>query len=210
MRSRVVVFIDYQNVVLGAHHRFGSAGTANRIANLDPVKLGQLLVSRQNSEGTLSEVRVYRGLPSSAREPLAFSANDRQTDAWSRTAAITTIRRPILYPRGWPDVPAREKGIDVSLAIDTLRLALERKYDAGILFSSDTDLVPALETLAELNLARFEVAAWAGTPRLRLPGTGRPWCHFLSRVDYAAVIDPVDYTKPPTRPAGADQRASGR
>jgi len=197
MIPRTIVFLDYQNVVLAAHHRFGSVGTANRIANLDPVKLGRLLLSRRNAASELVEVRVYRGLPSSSREPIAFSANDRQTDAWRRTDTITTIRRPILYPRGWPSTPAREKGIDVSLAIDVLRLALERTYDVGILFSSDTDLVPALEALAELKLARFEVAAWVGTPRLRLPGTGRPWCHYLTQADYLAVVDPVDYTKPP-------------
>jgi uncharacterized LabA/DUF88 family protein len=197
MTPRVVVFLDYQNVALTAHDRFGPAGTANRIANLDPVKLGTLITSRRNTASGLAEVRVYRGLPSPRREPLAAGANTRQADAWERTRKITTVRRPLRYPRGWPAVPAQEKGIDVSLAIDMLRLALERTYDVGVLFSSDTDLVPALETLAELKLARFEVAAWKGTPRLRLPGTGLPWCHHLSRADYLTVVDPVDYTKPP-------------
>jgi uncharacterized LabA/DUF88 family protein len=201
--SRVLVFLDYQNVALAAHHRFGPVGTANRIANLDPATLGRLITSRRHVPSELAEVRVYRGLPNSRREPVAAAANSRQADAWERTNMVTTVRRLLRYPRGWPAVPAQEKGIDVSLAIDMIRLALEHRYDVGVLFSSDTDLVPALETLAELKLARFEVAAWAGTNRLRLAGKARPWCHYLSRADYLAVVDPTDYTKP--SPTASDQ-----
>lgn len=210
MTFRVVVFLDYQNVVLAAHHRFGPIGTANRIANLDPMKLGRLLTSRRNTASELAQVRVYRGLPSPEREPFAAGANSRQADAWQRTNVVTTVRRPLRYPRGWPATPAQEKGIDVSLAIDVLRLALERKYDFGVLFSSDTDLVPALEALAELKLARLEVAAWTGTPRLRLPGTGLPWCHYLTRADYLSVVDPTDYTKPPPPAARGQAVDTGR
>lgn len=197
MTPRVVVFLDYQNVVLLAHRRFGPVGAANRIANLDPVKLGRLIASRRNTPSELTRVRVYRGLPNPLREPIAAGANDRQADAWQRTGLVTTVRRPLRYPRGWPEIPAQEKGIDVSLAIDVLRLALERHYDVGVLFSSDTDLLPAVETLTELKLARIEVAAWTGTPRLRLHNTGRPWCHYLSQADYESVIDPTDYSRPP-------------
>ena len=31
---------------------------------------------------------------------------------------ITAIRRPLRYPRGWPTIPAQEKGVDVALAVD--------------------------------------------------------------------------------------------
>jgi uncharacterized LabA/DUF88 family protein len=200
---RVVVFLDYQNVALTAHHRFGQVGSANRIANVDPMKLGRLLTSRRNATSELAGVRVYRGLPNPKREALAASANSRQADAWHQNNMIATVRRPLRYPKGWPAVPAQEKGVDVALAVDYVRLAMQRAYDVGILFSSDTDLLPAVETVAELTPARAEVAAWSNTLRLRFGGTNRLWCHHLTAEDYEAVLDPTDYTKPP--PTTRDQ-----
>lgn len=176
MPARVILFVDYQNVALLAHQSFG-AGVGGRLANIDPVKLGKLLTSRRHEESELVGIRVYRGLPSPSRDPQSFSANDRQADAWDKTRKVTTIRRPLMYPRSWPGTPPYEKGIDVALAVDFVRLAMERRYDAGILFSSDTDLLPALETVAELNLARAEVATWA-----KPSGFGS-----LARISYGAT-----------------------
>jgi hypothetical protein len=47
---------------------------------------------------------------------------------------------------------AREKGIDVRLALDIVRLAIENEYDLGIIFSQDRDLHEAVkEVLAIRN-----------------------------------------------------------
>lgn len=109
-----------------------------------------------------------------------------------------------MYPRGWPDksLPGdrpREKGIDVALAIDFVRLAIEDSYDVGILISGDTDLKPALEAVWDYRGAagpRAETAAWsrpdAHCPRLAL---GRNlWCHWMDRGVYASVQDRFDYS----------------
>ncbi len=88
-----------------------------------------------------------------------------------------------------------EKGIDVALAVDILRLAaVEGSYDVGVVFSGDTDLAPAIEAVQELRCGHVEVAAWrGGGGRLRIDGTSRPWCHWLSEEDYHAVLDSTDY-----------------
>ena len=44
-----------------------------------------------------------------------------------------------------PDKSFHEKGVDVRLAVEMIRLARENKYDTAYLLSSDTDLVPAVE-----------------------------------------------------------------
>lgn len=44
-----------------------------------------------------------------------------------------------------PDKTYHEKGVDVRLAVEMIRLAREDKYDNAYLLSSDTDLVPAVE-----------------------------------------------------------------
>lgn len=40
---------------------------------------------------------------------------------------------------------SREKGIDVKIAVDLIAGAIDKKYDAAIIISSDTDLVPAID-----------------------------------------------------------------
>ena len=89
------------------------------------------------------------------------------------------ITRSLRYPRGWPTVPAQEKGIDVALAVDFVKLAIEGDYDVGVMLSTDNDLLPALEVVRGHDPVRIHVAvaAWSAPrhhQRLRLPGL---WCH---------------------------------
>jgi len=44
-----------------------------------------------------------------------------------------------------PDKSFHEKGVDVRIAVEMIRFAREDRYDVAYLFSSDTDLVPAVE-----------------------------------------------------------------
>ncbi|MBI3232341.1 MAG: NYN domain-containing protein [Candidatus Doudnabacteria bacterium] len=44
-----------------------------------------------------------------------------------------------------PDKTFHEKGVDVRLAVEMIRLARQDKFDTAYLTSSDTDLVPAVE-----------------------------------------------------------------
>lgn len=44
-----------------------------------------------------------------------------------------------------PDRTYHEKGVDVRLAVEMIRLAREDRYDQAYLVSSDTDLIPAVE-----------------------------------------------------------------
>lgn len=39
-----------------------------------------------------------------------------------------------------------EKGVDVQIAVDLVRGAIKNEYDTTYLFSSDTDLIPAIKT----------------------------------------------------------------
>lgn len=49
------------------------------------------------------------------------------------------------------DKDYKEKGVDVKLAIDILDMAYQDKYDTAIIVSSDTDLIPAIMRVKELN-----------------------------------------------------------
>jgi hypothetical protein len=193
----VTVFIDYQNVHGWARRQFHALGNDPATSgHVDPYKLGKLLVARRNYPSTLEQVRVYRGRPGPDRQATATAANDRQTANWERNRKVIAIRRPLRYPNDWPDSPATEKGIDVAIAVDLVRLAMEQRYDVAILVSADTDLMPAAETIVDLRLAHIEVASWTGGHRLRFPGSQKPWCHYLAQAEYDQVRDHTDYRIP--------------
>lgn len=90
------------------------------------------------------------------------------------------------------------KGDDVQLAVDFVAGALDGTYDAGVIFSTDTDLRPALEFVADRfrGTRRAESAAWRGVGANRALRAQNPtpsWCHYLDDADYRAVADPTDY-----------------
>lgn len=198
--ARVVVFVDYQNTHRGALRAFWPANTSPAHGHINPRALGDLLVGKRNANGLpseLAEVRIYRGYPEPTREPKPAAANDRQADAWARLGKVHITRRPLRYPRKWPIEPAQEKGVDVALAVDVVRLATERVYDVGIVMSADTDLLPSLEAVIEIGVAHVEVAAWHRQHRLRLGYEPQLlWCHWMGEQEYRRVEDRTNYGKP--------------
>lgn len=196
MADRVIIFVDYQNVHGWARRQFLPYGADPAAGHIRPLALGELLTQRRKRPSELAQVRIYRGRPSPDHQARSAAANDRQTATWERSDKVEVIRRPLRYPPNWPATPATEKGIDVAIAVDLVRLASTHSYDAGILVSADTDLMPAIEMIFRLKLAHIEVATWASTNRLRFPNTQLPWCHYLSEADFRTLEDPTDYTQP--------------
>jgi uncharacterized LabA/DUF88 family protein len=96
---------------------------------------------------------------------------------------------------------AKEKGIDVLLAIDMVLGAVQDRYDVAVLVSADLDLIPALEAVVDRG-KWVEVASWKPEKgwgsRLRLRKRSI-WCHWLDRGDFDQVHDDTDYAKPAVR-----------
>ena len=197
MVDRVVVFADYQNVYMSARESFHPPGATHWQGQIDPLALGRLIAER-DVDRELAGVRVYRGLPDSTRDPRGYAASHRQKARWEQSETVHVITRTLRYPREWPEARPQEKGIDVSLALDFLLMAVRDEYDVGVLMSTDTDLKPALEAVAELGTARPEVAAWSTAShhsrRLSI-ATKRLWCHWLSDTDYLDIQDTRDYNR---------------
>lgn len=135
---------------------------------------------------TLSQVNVYRGHPDPRKEKLGASTSDRQKASWERDQRVKVIRRSLTYRR-WPDQPPIEKGIDVKLAVDLVHAALQGTFTKLVVFSSDTDLEPAIELAEEIG-ALVETATWSGAN----PLTCKQGCHRLSREDWKATT--TDWT----------------
>ena len=199
MAERVVVFVDYQNAYMGAREAFHRSAARYWEGQMNPHTLGRLLVEQSRRERVLAGVRIYRGMPDSTKDPVGFGASRRQTETWSRSPKVQVITRPLRYPSTWPDTKPEEKGIDVSLAVDFVVMAIQGEYDVGILMSTDTDLRPALEAVFRLRAAHTEVAAWssplAGNRHLSIKDR-RLWCHWVDANGYARVQDRRDYNRP--------------
>jgi len=79
-------------------------------------------------------------------------------------------------------------------------MGVRKEFDVGILMSTDTDMKPALEAVAELTPTqgtRAEVAAWSAPKRhsRRLAISSRNlYCHWIGEDVYRAIADSTDYS----------------
>jgi len=163
--------------------------------------MGELLCSRPppGFTRTLAEVRVYTGQPDASRDPKGYGASRRQYQYW-RSRGATVITRPLRYPFNYPEEKPEEKGIDVRLANDFIAMAIDGEYDVGIIASTDTDLIPAIDFVIQRHqdACRAEVTAWSARQQRnpRLSSDIRSiWCHWLKQADYEAIHDPTNYAR---------------
>jgi hypothetical protein len=212
--TRVAVFVDYQNVYMGARETFGHGRLPSyTFGQVDPLRLGALLTHRGrtiDADRELEAVRIFRGEPSPERNPVGHRACRRQVDRRNAEARVLCATRPLKYYRrgrgddGRAAFGVQEKGIDVLLALAMVMGAKDDLFDVAVLCSTDTDMVPAVEAVHSFGKV-CEVAAWESKAsrrrRLALPDRNL-WCHWLHREDYELVADPTDYTRPvgPTSP----------
>lgn len=203
--ARLILFLDHQNAYNGAREAFCSPSDPRWAGQIDPLRLGELIASRGLVTRGLKEVRVYRGRPDATLDPKSYGANLRQSEAQLRVGEgrVRVISRPLRYPLDWPKSRAQEKGVDVTLAIDFVQMAMLSEFDVGVIMSTDTDLRPALEAvlrLRPLGGPTCEVAAWTRTvghrPRLSVP-SAKIWCHWPDEADYLSVADRTDYNLAP-------------
>jgi uncharacterized LabA/DUF88 family protein len=204
--DRVVVFLDYQNVYRGARRIYHADYSPHWHGQIDPVKLAEHLAEDSPYDRQLEQVRIYRGQPASTKDARGYGASRRQHAVWQASPLVHLVTRPLRYPFDWPN-PAepgakpQEKGIDVALALDFVSMAIKGEYEVGILMSTDTDLKPALELVAQMMTGpgrpRAEVAAWSAAGqhgrRLSIPGRNL-YCHWIDEATYKVVADPTDYS----------------
>ena len=193
--ARLALFIDYQNVYRRCREAFGLDGADTTEGQVSPLKVGRLVASRAPNT-RIERVFVYRGMPDGRRDAVGHAACRRQVTAWEAEGqAVQVCTRPLRYGRNG-DV--REKGIDVQLAIDCVRMALSREFDIVAIFSGDSDLAPAAEFIFDQfrsTNVRVNLVAWHGGPRINLTGGRKPGYYMLQRADYATVRDTRNYNR---------------
>ncbi len=206
-----MVFVDEKNVYRDARRAFFEEYDHSPFGQFHPGLLANVLLSLSKApDAELAGVRVYTGRPDGSLAPKTYGAHMRQCATWAKDPAITLKARPLRYPwgtpppaLGGPDRKGEQKGVDVQLAIDLVRMYMREEYDVAILASTDTDLLPAVEMLYEvdrgLGVSPIEVSAWSSDKmrkRLHLAGHA-VWCHKLDAAAYAKCRDLTDYNVAP-------------
>lgn len=199
---RVIVFIDYQNVYYRARGQFFTLNDPPTAGHVDPLKLGELLFElgrRRYPNRVLAGVRVYKGRTDRRSGEKVHRSDDRRMGAWEQMLGVEVFSRPLTYhtirrPGGPTKWQPQEKGIDVMLALDLAIGARNDAYEVAVVFSSDSDLLPALEDASARK--HIETAVW-GSPDdcigpLRAKGQST-WTHYLSRREYDRVSDNTNY-----------------
>lgn len=138
--KRAMSFVDGQNLFHHAKAAFGY-----RTPNVDPLALARAVCARQRWRH--AGVHFYTGVPSPRKNPRWHSYWKRRLFGMRRRGVRAT-ERPLRYhrvegllrdgSRGRAEVP-QEKGIDICIALDIIRLAAEGRLDVAVLFSQDQD-----------------------------------------------------------------------
>ncbi len=198
-KERCVSFIDGHNLFRHAKDAFG-----HHHPNDDPKKLARTVCLHH---GWLHRgVRFYTGTPSVKWDPKWHGYWTRRLTA-IRRAGIVVTSRPLRYrvekvplPHGSvQEIPdAREKGIDLRLGLDVVRMARNGELDVVLIFSQDQDL-------AEIALEVRDIARTAGTwlkvvsafrhaPHATATrGIDRTDWFRMDRSFYDGCLDPRDY-----------------
>jgi uncharacterized LabA/DUF88 family protein len=151
--------------------------------------LAETLAARVSGR-QLSQIRFYTGVPD-ANQDLRWHT------FWTNKLRYLSNQGIYIY-KGRINASGQEKGVDVSLAIDLVRLTYEQQYEVAVILSQDWDFGPAILLCKKIaqNQQRqliFESHFPNGlgrTSRRGVPGT--IWCP-IDQVTYDSCHDPRNY-----------------
>ncbi len=197
--KRAVSFIDGQNLYRHAKDAFG-----HHHPNYDPRRLADAVCAERGWVN--HEVRFYTGVPNADRTPMWHGYWTRRLTAMRRIG-ITVTTRPLRYRVEQIRLPdgsihelsvEREKGIDLRLGLDVVRLARNGELDVAIVFSQDQDLAEVAREVRDISRSADRwlkvVSAFpAGSRATSTRGIdGTDWFR-MEREFYDSCLDPRDY-----------------
>lgn len=153
-RERIAIYIDGSN-------------TYNKLKKLDIPTAGMnfdfsQFVTHLVGERTLISKRYYVGIVKNHDGSAKGEALVRRQQKFLeslRTTGFDVKPGTIMYDGN----RIREKGVDVKLSVDLVIGAADNLYDAAIVLSSDTDLIPAIK-YARWKKKKVEYVGFAGAP----------------------------------------------
>ena len=199
--KRASAFVDGQNLFYATKEAFGYT-----FPNYDFPALADEVCGA--SGWILEKVYFYTGIPSVQDNPFWHQFWTAKL-AVMGTRGVVTFSRHLRYRNQTVRLPdgttttvlvGQEKGVDVRVALDVVRLAREGAYDVAVVFSQDQDLSEVADEVRAISVAQrrwIKVAcAFPVSPAYRnTRGVNKTdWVRF-ERAMYDRCIDHTDYRK---------------
>ena len=150
--KRAVAFYDGQNLYRHAKEAFG-----HHHPNYDPIKLFNAICSAKQWQN--QGIRFYTGTPAASKSPMWHGYWANRLLAMRRAGILVTSRQ-IRYRDEEIELPdgtsitvetPQEKGIDLRIGLDVVRMARNNQLDVAVIFSQDQDLVEAANDIREIS-----------------------------------------------------------
>lgn len=194
-----MAFIDGQNLFQHAKDAFGHFHP-----NYDPVKLHNAVCAQMGWTPNL--VRFYTGIPNPDRDAMWAGYWNNRVLALQHAGVHVTTRKlryrsaETTLPSGETEIKwvPQEKGIDVRLALDLVKLARKQCYDVAVLFSQDQDLAEVVDEVKEIAAEQGRhikiCCPFPSGPRATSKrGVDRTDWFRMDQTFYDACLDPRDY-----------------
>ncbi len=197
--KRAVAFVDGQNLFFAARQAFGYTHP-----NYNFPALASAVCAANGWQ--LAQARFYTGIPDASDDPFWNYFWAGKLRNLSRQG-VEVFNRPLRYRNKTVKLPsgvthafltAEEKGIDVRIAIDVIRLAHRNDYDVAVVFSQDQDLS---EVCAEIRVIAKEQNRWikiasafpvSPTAKNQRGISNSDWLK-INRATYDGCLDARDY-----------------
>lgn len=195
---RAVAFFDGQNLFHSAKAAFGYS-----YPNYDPLQLARTICIAQGWQ--CEQVRFYTGVPDAADNAfwnhfwIAKGAQMGREGVHVHTRSLRYRNKAVKLPNGDTHtfLDGDEKGIDVRIALDVIRLAHKDVYDVALLFCRDQDLS---EVADEIRLISQEQRRWLKiasaypySPAAKVRGIDKTDWIQIDRATYDRCLDSRDY-----------------
>lgn len=195
-------FFDAQNLYRHAKDAFGHIHP-----NFDPVKLHAAVCAEHG--WTPNMTRFYTGVPEMSRNEMWTGYWNNRVMALKRAGVHVTTRKlryhdeTITLADGTTETvtSVQEKGVDVRLALDVVKLARLKNYHVAVIYSQDQDLCEIVEEVREIGKEQgrqIEIccAFPSGAAATSRRGIDRTNWFRMDQAFYDACLDPHDYRPP--------------
>jgi len=197
--KRTAVFIDGQNLFRSAKEAFGYF-----YPNYDVKLLSEKICFDQGWQ--INEIRFYTGVPDLRDDGFWHNFWNKKLVSMGQRG-VTIFSRALRYRNQTVKLPdgtnytflvGQEKGIDVRIALDIIRLAHEQVFDVCLVFSQDQDLSEVADEVRRISVEQNRwikiASAFPISPTSRNKrGINKTDWITIDRQIYDLCIDPNDY-----------------
>ena len=197
-RKRTIAFIDGQNLFHCAKSAFGYT-----FPNFDPRLLAQQICADKGWD--LAGVRFYTGVPDAADNAFwnhfwtAKGAQMGREGVHVFTRSLVYRNKQVKLPDGTIHsfLDGDEKGIDVRIALDVIRLSHKQELDVALLFCRDQDfseVADEIRAIAKDQQRWIKIAsAFPYSPVAKVRGINHTDWIRIDRATYDQCLDKRDY-----------------